>query len=250
MIHLIGDIHGNPDVISNRNTKKLGSTPIEDDDILIFLGDFGLFWYDNPSEEEQYWLNWLTKKKATIMFLDGNHENFNFIEQFPEEERYGGKVGIYKTKYGEVVHLKRGEIYTINEETFLVMGGGLSIDKHLRRENKSWWSQELWSKEQESQTLDNLDEAHWDVDYVLSHTCPDSIIYSVIDGHSPKMNDPTSKFFEFIANRLEFKGWFFGHFHVDRNFMDPAGDFYACLYTKPLTLSTLKSIKASIVSNV
>ena len=249
MIHLVGDIHGKPDILSKKNKNKMDD-PIEDDDIIIFLGDFGLFWYDNPSKEEKYWLDWLTKKPNTIMFLDGNHENHNVIEQFPEEERYGGKVGIHKTDYGEIIHLKRGEIYTIENETFLVLGGALSIDKIYRRENKSWWPQELWSKDQEHNALDNLTEKHWDVDYVLSHTCPDSVIFSVIDGFSPKIADPTSKFFEFIANRLEFKGWFFGHFHVDRNFMDPAEDFYACLYQKPLSLMALKNIKKNLSEKI
>jgi predicted phosphodiesterase len=228
MIYTIGDIHGNPNLISSSNWKE--SKNLTKDDIVIFLGDFGLYWDEPASKDENYWLNWLAAKPFTVAFIDGNHENFNLINNLPQEEKWGGKVGVDHRFNGDIYHLKRGEIYNIQGKEILTLGGALSIDKHLRSEGFSWWPEELWSRTEEENCLDNLDKVNWKVDYVLAHTCPDSCIYYVIDGMSEKFRDPTARFFEFVANKLEFNEWRFGHFHCDREFTDQSGDKYICQY--------------------
>ncbi|WP_260504042.1 hypothetical protein [Paenibacillus illinoisensis] len=61
------------------------------DDYVIIVGDFGLIW--DGSNEDRYWLKWLDKTKSfTTLFLDGNHENFDLLEQYPVENWNGGKV--------------------------------------------------------------------------------------------------------------------------------------------------------------
>jgi predicted phosphodiesterase len=228
MIYTIGDIHGNPNLISSSNWAEAKN--LTEEDIVIFLGDFGLYWDDPPSKEEEYWLNWLASKPYTIAFVDGNHENFDLINKLPEEKKWDGKVGVDHRFGGDIYHLKRGEIYEIQGKKILTIGGALSIDKHLRSEGFSWWPEELWSKSEEENCLDNLDTVNWKVDYVLAHTCPDSCIYYVIDGVSEKFRDPTARFFEFVSNKLEFKEFRFGHFHCDREFTDKSGDRYICQY--------------------
>ena len=228
-VFVVGDIHGNPSLTSSKNwpeSKELGPQ-----DVIIFLGDFGLFWKEPMSKQEFNWLKWLTEKSFQVCFIDGNHENFNLLEQLPQEKAFDGNVGVYRLPEGKIYHLKRGEIYYINNKKILTIGGALSIDKMYRTVGRSWWPQELLSKGEENNTLDNLDDIGWEVDYVLTHTCPSYIIPEFLDGmYMPKYNDPVSRFLEFIDNRLEFKEWHFGHMHTDRIYDN--GDFYCCHYYK------------------
>jgi len=132
--------------------------------------------------------------------------------------------------------LKTGEVYTISGKTFLAIHGGLSIDKHLRTKDISYWPTEMLSKEQETDVLNSLDKVGWKVDYVISHTCPDSVVYGVLDTpYSEKFRDPVSRFLEFVANRLDFGEWHFGHFHNART-LTMHDEYYQCHMGKPLEL--------------
>jgi metallophosphoesterase superfamily enzyme len=59
-------------------------------DYVIIAGDFGVIW-DN-SKEQDYFLKWLDNKKFTTLFIDGNHENFDLLNEYPITEWNGGKV--------------------------------------------------------------------------------------------------------------------------------------------------------------
>jgi len=226
---LVGDIHGYPNIVSSSNW--IEASTLTEDDLVIFLGDFGLYYSNPPDKEEKYWLNWLASKPYQVAFVDGNHENFNIIEALPIEEKWGGLVNVDHRADGSIYRLRRGEVYNFDpdkKETFFVMGGALSIDKHMRTEGFSWWAGEQHSALEESNALDHLDAVNWKVDYVLTHTCPDSVIYGFLDNpNDEKFNDPVSRFLEFIDNRLEYKKWFFGHFHNDR-ITEQYGSFYQC----------------------
>ena len=37
-------------------------------------------------------LDWLRKRPYTLLFLDGAHENYDLLAQYPVEERFGGRV--------------------------------------------------------------------------------------------------------------------------------------------------------------
>jgi hypothetical protein len=147
--------------------------------------------------------------------------------------------------HGLFYHLKRGEIYEINDKKILTLGGALSIDKQQRTEGLSWWREELWSKDEENYCLENLDKNDWKVDYVLSHTCPDSCIYHLMGENNPKFNDPVAKFLEYIFANLDFKEWRFGHFHLDKEFLcdKGEGDFsrmFVCQYNEIKKLPLLE----------
>ena len=48
MLFLCGDTHGTYEVDKILNTEFLNSYPFTKDDVLIILGDFGVFWHDEP----------------------------------------------------------------------------------------------------------------------------------------------------------------------------------------------------------
>lgn len=132
MIYIFGDIHGEIE-ISKLNSKNFPeSKTLTKNDYVIILGDFGLVW--DKSNEEKYWLKWLDNKPFTTLFLDGNHENFDILYDYPIENFKGGKV--HKIS-DSVYHLIRGEIFEINDKSIFVMGGAESYDKEYRVEGKS-----------------------------------------------------------------------------------------------------------------
>ncbi len=215
-------------------------------DVVIQLGDFGWIWYPiGQNKEQEHWLDWLVSKSFTLAVIPGNHENYNIIENLPQIEKWGNPVWVLSRKVGEIYILQRGYVYHINNQKIFTCGGALSIDKEIRTENISWWKQELLSYNEETRALDQLDEAQWKVDYVLTHTCPDHIILDFFETDTQgfydaqqKLQDPVAKFLDFIDNRLEYKEWHFGHFHLDKR-IKKFGDNYYCHYNKsPFELKT------------
>ena len=157
-IYITGDIHGYPKRLSNKSL-KLFRLEISERDKVIICGDFGLPWCND--KEDEYWLNWLEEKNFEILFVDGNHENFDLLYQFPVVERYGGKV--HKVRKN-IFHLMRGEVYEIEGKTFFAFGGASSVDKHLRVESISWWEQENFSLYEFDNAVNNLKKVDFKVD--------------------------------------------------------------------------------------
>lgn len=76
-ILVTGDVHG--DILLLLEMVR----SIENDEMLFVTGDFGLFWFDINSNSDKYTIlnNMLESKNAYIVFVDGNHENHNFINR-------------------------------------------------------------------------------------------------------------------------------------------------------------------------
>ncbi len=228
---VIGDIHSQGEYFSGKNFPE-GKT-LTEEDVVFQLGDWGLMWSVPATKEEMYWLNFIAGKPFTTVVLLGNHDNHQLVWDLPLEEKFGGWMYADHRKEGTIWYMKTGEVYTINNKTFIGVHGALSIDRAYRIEGESWWATEQLTKADEDNVLDNLDRIDWKVDYLLSHTCPDSVMMAFLDSpNSPKFHDPVSKFLEFIANKLEFDECHFGHFHNSREWVDGSGDYYHCHYTE------------------
>ena len=78
------------------------------DDFVIICGDFGGLW--ESSEEENYWLDWLNDKPWTTLWVDGNHENFTLLSEFPLEMWHGGMVHRIRPN---ILHLMRGHVFEL-----------------------------------------------------------------------------------------------------------------------------------------
>ena len=58
-----------------------------------------------------------------------------------------------------------------------IIGGAYSVDKHYRiSKNWGWWLDEQPSAEIKERTEQRLQQENWNVDVVLSHTCPSQYI--------------------------------------------------------------------------
>ena len=80
------------------------------EDIIIILGDFGVGFFDGKQWPEEMFYDYLAEQDYTVLFIDGNHENFNMLKSYPIEAWNGGKAQFIRKN---VIHLMRGELYGI-----------------------------------------------------------------------------------------------------------------------------------------
>lgn len=212
LIYITGDTHIPIDI--EKLSEKL--FPEQEDmsrsDYVIVCGDFGGVW-DN-SDRHRECLDDLASRNFTLLFADGNHENFDMLNDYPVSVWNGGKVHIIRKN---IIHLMRGQVYFIDGKCFFVMGGAVSRDKFLRTEGKSWWRQEMPVQEEYKEGLKNLGDVGFDVDYVITHTAPTRIISRFYTCDDEK---PLNEYLQYIADTASYKKWFFGHVHTDMEIDD------------------------------
>lgn len=208
MIYVTGDTHGGFDI------DKLFDIPFSPDDILIICGDFGFVWEcDYPRlVAEQRCLNMLLDTICcTVLFVDGNHENFFRLNSLPKEKKFGAEVGVVSDG---CYHLLRGNVYTIEGKKFLAIGGAESHDRKFRVENINWWKAESITEED----IEKAGKAE-KVDFVISHCAPDNVKERLcLDGYLP-LNYIIPSISEVklgkLVGSIEYDYWFCGHYHID-----------------------------------
>lgn len=208
MIYVTGDIHGYVDIGKLSAKRFPQQKAMSKNDYVVICGDFGLVW--NHAKSDLYWRKWLADKPFTTLWVDGNHENFELLYQFPVTEKFGGKV---REISPGIFHLERGQVLTIDDKRFFVMGGAASHDKEYRKEHISWWKEEMPTADEMARGTDALESCNWTVDYVISHCAPSSVQRLISCRYD---EDPLVQFFERISCNLVFKKWFFGHYHIDK----------------------------------
>ena len=219
-IYITGDTHGDIDIHKLTAGRWPEGRKLSKDDVLIIAGDFGLVFSPYKDETERYWLDWLDDCSWTTLFIDGNHDNFDRLyNEYPCEERYGGPVGVVRPS---VLHLRqRGHVYTIAGKRFWCFGGATSIDKAYRTEGRSWWTQEEPTTEQMEYGLSQIEEYGGKFDFIITHDCPSRVLYScwdkfglhnIIDKITP---GPAGQYLEQVADLVNVKRWYFGHYHTD-----------------------------------
>ena len=249
MIYITGDTHAD---FSRFNTKNFPEQKkMTKDDIVIVLGDFGGIWYD--CSKEKYWLDWLNDKPFTLVFVDGNHENFDRLyNEFPIIDFHDGKA--HKVR-DNIYHLMRGYIFDFESKKFFAMGGASSHDiddgilnpsnftdenefkntykqwvnqgRMFRVNHSSWWKEELPNQEEMQLGIETLKENNYKVDYVISHCLPQEIA-SVVSKGFYKPDSLMMYFNKLLRNGLQFKHWYCGHYHND---IDVFGKFHIRYYS-------------------
>ena len=197
MIYFTSDMHGVKDF---RGLMKYLEKATEED-LLIILGDVGLNF--EKTEENREFTEFFMSIDKNVAFLDGNHENFEYIESFPEDEWNGGKVTRLTDK---IVWLRRGNIYTIEGKTFFTFGGCKSSDKW--KEMGLWYFGELATEEELSLAYENLKKHNYSVDYILTHK------YERRPAETGTFGE-LEELIQFINKNVEFKHWYAGHYHLN-----------------------------------
>lgn len=200
------------------------------DDFIIICGDFGGLW--EGSKEDNSWLDWLSDKPWTTLWVDGNHENYTLLSDFPIEVWHGGKVHRVRPN---ILHLMRGQVFELQGYTFFTMGGAKSHDvedgildpkapefeaqlmmlrllgrRRYRVLGYTWWPEELPSEEEYVRARHSLEEHDWAVDYIITHCAPTDLALA-INRHNKA--DPLTDFLQVIREKARYHYWLFGHYH-------------------------------------
>lgn len=210
MIYFISDLHGEkkfPGFLEYLENAK-------EEDLLIILGDVCLD-FENTDENREFTEFFLSANK-NIAIVDGNHENFKFLKSFPEEDYNGGKVHRLTKK---IVHLKRGNVFTLEGQSFFVFGGCKSSPR--------WKQMGLWHEGDEPYDDElrtayyNLEKYNHQIDYILTHK------YEETPGKGT-VSTELQKLTQYIDENVRFKRWYAGHWHSNENI----DELHALVYDK------------------
>lgn len=223
MIYITGDTHGQIEEFKLR----VESLNLTREDIVIVCGDFGFNW------DAQHISNWKRFEHAyTVLFCDGNHENYDVLNALKTKEMYGDTVGVFDTN---TFRLLTGHMYDIAGVKTFVYGGASSIDKEWRLDNevaygKLWWKEEVPSPEAFELARQTLKKHDYKFDLFLSHTCRPELKGEVLGSYKAGFPDPVEDMIKALEEEIKENGGFwkmhcFGHFHSDKAYKD-----YCCLY--------------------
>ena len=217
-VYVCGDTHQQIDhyKLSTKNWPE--QKKLTKNDLVIILGDFGGFFGSVLDKESKYWLDWYTDKQYQACFIDGNHEAFPMFMNSRKILFHEAVARVcWETRQGnKLLYLPRGEIYRFNDSRVFVCGGADSVDRGHRMEGVSWWPEERLSSADIERSIDHLDMVGWEVDYVLAHTAPKTILqqcFNVFFGNEPHSHE---KFFDLLYDKLYYREWHCGHWHEDK----------------------------------
>lgn len=207
MIYVTGDMHADENRISRSALKMLN-----EGDTLIICGDFGFLW--DGGKRENKLLNSLAARSYNICFVDGTHENFELLNGLPVSEWCGGNV--HKLREN-VIHLMRGQLYTIDGCTVFTMGGGEKTDMEFRDEPDAPQGAEVPTKEEMLQGVNRMEKAEYRVDYIITHEPPSKTKdFLTLSTNSMSRMTALSAYFDELSSQCEYKKWYFGSMHIDK----------------------------------
>ena len=235
MIYITGDCHADFSRFSTDIFPE--QREMTKEDYVIICGDFGGVWTkDEESPREKWDMNWLEDKPFTTLFVDGNHENFDRLYSYPVEKWHGCKA--HKIR-DSVIHLMRGQVFEIEDRKIFTFGGASSHDiqggilepedpdyKKKKKEldkgwlpyrinHLSWWERELPTESEMAEGLINLKKNDNKVDFIVTHCCASSTQALYSEGRFA--SDVLTDYLEKIRQTVNFKKWFFGHYHDNKN---------------------------------
>lgn len=246
MIYITGDCHADWSKFSCDSFPE--QKDMTRDDFVIVCGDFGI-WHNDSTEK--WWFKWFEKKNFTLLFVDGNHENFDrlYSDEFDIVDFHGGKA---HRICENVFHLMRGHVFDLCGKKFFAFGGASSHDINdgilnpddykttkelvddynsrtrkgelLRINHLSWWDKELPTETEMKFGLSMLKKNKNNVDFIISHCCPQHV--ASVFSHGMYKQDKLTLYFNTISDTVEFNKWFFGHYHNNQTILNK----YVMLY--------------------
>jgi 3-oxoacid CoA-transferase subunit A len=213
MIYITGDIHGSLEPIFDLVEKY----EPKEDDIIVILGDVAVNYTgrlrDKFIKEE------MNNIGVTFFCIHGNHENRpQNIASYKEMIWNGGRV-LYEEVYPNILFPMDGDIFELEGNKCIVIGGAYSVDKFYRlRNGYNWWPDEQPSLAIKEYVEDKVKNNK--IDIVFSHTCPYKYIptecfLSGID--QSKVDNSTEQWLDTIEEAIEYKAWYLGHWHTDKH---------------------------------
>ena len=80
---------------------------------------------------------------------------------------------------------------------------------------KIWFEQGLPNASEYRRAIENLRASNMEVDYIITHIAPTSIIYRLIGRTSDTHDVELTGLLDWVYHEEKFKKWYFGRFHKD-----------------------------------
>lgn len=214
-MYFLGDLHGSIShflyTLVRLNKKGLN---------VIQVGDFGIGFNNEKVELKNldYLNQSLIEWDCNLYIIRGNHDDPKFFK------------GDYKDKinkmYSNIHFVEDYEVLEIENKKIFFLGGGISIDRTYRTENKTYWKDEVVVYDENK--IKNVIKNHDDIDIIVTHSAPmwcepqginAPIVrtYCKIDEDLKKdlieERETLSKIFDELNEKFKFKYHFYGHFH-------------------------------------
>ena len=185
MIYVTGDTHG--DFSRFFHVEFADPNSLSRDDYVIICGDFGGIWLGDERDNER--IGELEELPFTVLFVSGNHENFEALAKYPIVEWNSGKAQFIRPN---VIHLMRGQVFNIESHTFFTMGGAASHDI--------------------SGGILELDDPEFEMKYWLLRR--NRALFRINHLTWWKEEMPSDdEYEEAIRQKAQYKRWYFGHYH-------------------------------------
>lgn len=219
-MYFLGDTHGMRPVLSIIDKHKIENSNI------IHVGDFGLGFVSIDQDLKNLYLidEALMETNNHLYVVRGNHDNPIFWDR---------SKGLNLLKLHNLHLVDDYQVAKIEDKNILFVGGGISIDRLVRKSDKpypTWWEDEVfkWSPEKMNRVANSIDK----VDIVVTHSAP-SFCYPV-GTNAPIVNDwhdlelqhgynlkseleeerrQIDFLHDHIMARYQPTHWFYGHFH-------------------------------------
>ncbi len=205
MIFITGDTHGDMERFKKKELKRLRKN-----DFLIICGDFGFVWDGSKAEKKR--LKKLGKKRYSVLFVEGVHENFKELEKYGVEYWCGG---LTRRISGNLRQLIRGSVFELCGKRVFAFGGGRSDENALDSEDMELrLKEEIPSDEELEQAMENLTACGNKVDYIVSYEPPAKISEFIDLGNTDRSHINT--FLEQVREKVDFDRWFFGRHHINK----------------------------------
>lgn len=215
MIFITGDTHRSYDYAKLKRFSA-DNPYLTKNDFVVVAGDFGAVWDAATLEND---LKAYSSLPFTVLFVDGNHENFDLLNAYPVKTWNGGKAHVIKS---DIVHLIRGQVFNLQGKSFFTFGGATSTDKCFRVEGKTWWQQELPSDKEIKEAHENLEKNGFKVDFIVTHSCDEKALF--LPPVKPYARMPAvyteNRVLSYFEEKIEYGHWYFGHFHLDGDLTD------------------------------
>ena len=238
-IFITGDQHGTIDNISYLNSKK----QLSENDLVISLGDFGVPYWSakKKTKNDLSTFELFDSFHTNYAIIQGNHsKRFENVKWFRQNNFCGGN-SFYYPKYPNFHFLQNGQVYNINGMSFLVMGGGYSVDKYIRLARGWTWEPEEKLNDEEKLAIRNLISETMNFDFVLTHVAPlelqpKFLFLSAVDQSTVETDE--EEFLSEVRSKINYKAWFFGHYHGDYII----GNREYLLYDYPIEIKNVNTI--------
>lgn len=163
-IVVAGDWHGNTRWALNVIWESRELLAGEGEKVILQLGDFGIW----PGEAGKAYLDQLglalDQYDTMLLFVPGNHEDYDQIGSWPWEQR---AVAVPGTG-GRIICLGRGYRWQWHGREWLACGGAASPDRAWRERNGAgWWPGETITREDEEACISGAP-----ADVLVSHDRP------------------------------------------------------------------------------